>query len=699
MADGTPSAAPAASNDAGRTPPPGPAPRRHDPASTALASVLSVVATVIGLLFLAWLILFITKGRFLKHPFERIASQFSERRVTVAGDFQFYFNFIDVQFLAEGMRISNPEWARSPDLFTAKLIDTRIETIPLIFGKRRVERLTLIGGDVDLEWDATGKRNTWTFGGDEPFQMPLIRQAIVDGTVIHYRQPTLQLFADVKFDTIKARNSQFANAIGFSGSGSMRGNAVKLWGSQSTPNELLAGGRNQFDFHAEVARSRIDVGGTLPGATIIEGADLRVGVRGQNIRNLFDLAGIAVPDTRSYRLTSHFTKDGDAYKFTRIAGVYGASDLGGSMTVTFPDDRLLLEADLASKVVDMVDIGPFIGYNPNALATKGAVAAVAQTGGTPRILPDAPLRIDAIKAFDAKVNYKVADVRQKFVPISNIVLGFGLDHSLMTLKPLNFDIAGGHLDSDISIDARQPAVVTDYDIRLSPTPLGTLFQRFGVSSSGTNGTIKARIQMKGTGDTVRESLASSNGRIAVILPRGTFWTSYTQLAEFDVGVFVQKMFEKKLKEPVQVNCGLIAFTVRNGVAAADPILIDTTKNVMTAKGGFSFRNESIDLGFRADGKKFSVFSGQSPVGINGYFAAPGINVISPQLLARAGAGIGLGVLASPLAAVIAFVDPGDAKAAACGPVLAGATASQQRTTKGDARKDVGTRTENREKAK
>ncbi len=40
--------------------------------------------------------------------------------------------------------------------------------------------------------------------------------------------------------------------------------------------------------------------------------------------------------------------------------------------------------------------------------------------------------------------------------------------------------------------------------------------------------------------------------------------------------------------------------------------------------------------------------------------------------------------------MLAFVDTGDAKDTACGPVLAGARAGAQRTTEGKARKDVGT---------
>ena len=185
------------------------------------------------------------------------------------------------------------------------------------------------------------------------------------------------------------------------------------------------------------------------------------------------------------------------------------------------------------------------------------------------------------------------------------------------------------------------------------------------------------------------SLSNAHGRIAFIMPEGTFWTRNVQIAELDIGTFAQKMLQGKLKEPVHINCGLIGFTVRGGVAAADPILIDTTKNVMLGRGGFSFRNEALDLAFRADGKKFSLFSGQSPIGIQGSFAKPGINPISGDLIERAGAGLALGIVGTPLATVLAFVDVGDAKAAKCGPVLAGAPASAQRTAGGKPRDDVG----------
>jgi len=675
---------------------PAPAPdpvRRRDPVRLALASAASLLATIIGLILLAWLILFVTKGRFLKHSFERIVSAQTAREVKVAGDFQLYLNPFNVKFLAEGMTISNPKWATRPLFFQSRLIDSNIATWTLLFGKRRINWLQLADGKLDLEWEKGSRRNTWTFGDPskpgKPLELPLIRQGLIQGTTVRYRDPQLQLNADIKVDTIKAADTRFASDVRFSGTGTMRAKPFTLAGSLMSPDETVTGGRNQLRLEARAGATVLAVTGTLPAATQIEGADLRMGVRGPNLSLLFDFLGVAIPDTRAYRFTSDLTKKGEEWRFTRLKGVFGESDLAGMMTVSLPADRLLIKADLKTEMLDIIDAGPFFGYDPQRLDALGGKGAITQVGGTPRLLPDAPLRVDALKRFDARVTYSVTTVRAESFPVSNIALTLALDRSLLTLSPLTFDMAGGHLSSDIAINARAIPVKTDYDIRLSPTPMGRLLKGFGVEESGTTGTLKARIQMSGEGDTVHESLASSDGRIAVILPQGSFWTRNIQLGELDVGTFITKMFQGKLKQPVQINCGLIAFTVRDGVAAADPILIDTQKNVMLGRGGFSFKNESLDLAYRADGKKFSFFSGQSPVGIGGQFAAPKIAVISPELMGRAGAGLGLAIVASPLAAVLAFVDVGDAKSASCGPVLSGATATQQRTTKGKPRDDVG----------
>lgn len=658
-----------------------------------LPLAVRVLLTILGTIFALWLILFITKGRFLKKPFESLTGRMIKREITVGGDFQLYFAPIGIKFVAEKLAVSNPKWASKPHLFSADRIDARLSTIRLIFGERRITWLNLRNGAADLEWTPNGRGNTWTLGDPDkpgkPFEMPDVRQGLVTGTSVRYRDPRLQLETDIKVDTVRARDTRFANDIRFTGTGRMRGRPFTMQGSLLSPDETITGGRNRIAVRAQSLDAAASLSGTLPAATRIEGADLSLSVTGANLARLFDFIGVAIPDTRRYRIRSALTYSDAAWRFTRLRGMIGRSDVAGSLTVSQPRGRLHLGADLATQSLDIIDAGPFIGYDPNRLEARGMQGAITQVGGQPRLLPDAPLRVEAIGRFDADVKWTARQIKAPNVPIANVRLTLDLDHSLLTMSPLNFDMAGGALSSDIVIDARKRPVFTDYDIRLSPTPMARLLGRWGVESSGTSGTIKARIKMTGSGDTVHDSLASSNGRIAVIVPRGTMWARNAQLAEIDIGVFIQKMFEKRLKDPVQINCGLIAFTVRNGIAAADPILIDTSKNVILGRGGFSFRDEAIDLSLRADGKKFSLFSGQSPVGLNGHFAAPGLAVISPELVSRAGVALGLGLAASPLAAILAFVDVGDAKSAACGPVLTGATARAQRTSTGKPRDDVG----------
>ncbi len=655
--------------------------------------IVRTLLGILGVVFLAWAILYITKGRFLKGSFERIASSSAGRPVRVAGDFQFFFNPFNVKFLAEGLSVRNPDWAGGGDFFRARRIDSEIATWSFVVGRRRINRLLLEGARADLRWDAKRQRNTWTFGDPdekgEPLELPVVRAAAFRDTQLRYRDPAYVLDARIALQSVEARDSRIADAIRFTGDGTVRARPFRVRGALQSPDATVRGGSNRLAARIEVARSVADITGTLPGPFELNGSDLRLAVRGRNLAELFAVLGIATPDTRRYRLRAAMTKAGPEWRFTRLRGTFGTSDLAGTLTVTQREPRLLLAADLRTRSLDMVDVSAFVGYDIERVDAQGSAGTVERAGGTPRLLPDADLNVDALRNFDARVHYRVGRLRARSLPVSDIDLTLHLDDRLLRLSPLTFAMARGNVASDISIDARRQPVSTDYDIRLAPTPMGTLLAGWGVEEAGTSGTIKARVKMTGVGNSVRSSLAQSNGRIAVILPRGSFWTRNVQLSELDLGTFAQKMFEGRLKEPVQINCGLLAFSVRNGVAAADPILIDTQKNVMIGRGGFSFRNEAIDLAFRADSKRFSLFAGQSPVAVNGYFARPGFTPISPELLGRAGVGLGLAIAATPVAGVLAFVDVGDAKSAACGPVLAGARASQQRTADGDRRDDVG----------
>jgi uncharacterized protein involved in outer membrane biogenesis len=659
--------------------------RKRRIARNILIGIVAVIAAM-------WLVLYITKGRFLKHPFERIVGSMTHRTVTVGGDFQLYFAPFRIKFYAERFTLSNPDWASRPNLFKADKLDTRIAPLSLLFGKRRLYWLDLVNGAVDLEWNAAHTANTWTFSekkGGKPLEFPRIDVATVTGTTVRYLDPRMRVLANLDVADIRSVDATIGRAVGLKGTGRLRETPFTVTAQLLSPDATANRGQNKLVARMRAAGNVIDVAGTLPSIADIENVPLAVTARGANLSTLLGVIDVAIPNTRTYRLRGQLVKQGDEYRFTRITGIAGKTDLAGTLTIT-NGERIRLDSVLATKSLDIVDAAPFIGYNPDIVESKGAVAAAAATGaGAQRLLPNANLPIETMQIFDADLKWTIGVVRSKNIPISNVDLTLDLERGRLALSPLTFAMARGNVASDVVFDTRSRPSAVSYDIRLAPTPLGRLLKGYGLAEAGTTGTIKGRIELKGRGDSIHESLASSRGRIAFVMPSGALSVRNVQLAELDIGTFAQRMFQGKLKEPVQVNCGLIGFTVRGGVAAADPILIDTRKNVIVGRGGFSFRNEAVDLAFRADSKKFSLFAGQSPVGVGGMFAAPQLNVISKDLLARVGTGLGLALVATPVAGILAFVDVGDAKSTACGPVLAGATAQAQRTTKGQPRDDVG----------
>jgi hypothetical protein len=336
--------------EAADRPPPGDAPAKPARAlGTPLASTIAVVTTILGLIVLAWTILFVTKGRFLKPTFEKIVAAQTHRDVKVAGDFQLYFAPFNVKFLAEGLTVSNPEWAGRGNFFSARKIDTRISTWSLITGNRRINWLGLEDGHLDLQWDKDGKRNTWTFDenkekGDaarvadhppraRPGNAGPLRRSADAGRSRHSDPHRRGAGHQVRlFDPLRRQRHR-------------AGHALHPRRRAAHPQCHRRGRQNQLKLHVEGVRTQIDVSGTLPGATEIEGADLHMDARGQNLADVFAWPGSRCP-TRALSPALGADQARRRMALHRPHRPFRRSDLAGKFTVAMKEPRLLLTADL-----------------------------------------------------------------------------------------------------------------------------------------------------------------------------------------------------------------------------------------------------------------------------------------------------------------------------------------------------------------
>jgi AsmA family protein len=92
--------------------------------------------------------------------------------------------------------------------------------------------------------------------------------------------------------------------------------------------------------------------------------------------------------------------------------------------------------------------------------------------------------------------------------------------------------------------------------------------------------------------------------------------------------------------------------------------------------------ESLDLTLNGQPKKLRFFRIKSPVAFGGTLSKPTVGLKMGNTPGQVAVAAALGVLATPLASVLAFIDPGLAKDADCGALLA--EAQRQGTPQGDA---------------
>jgi len=99
-------------------------------------------------------------------------------------------------------------------------------------------------------------------------------------------------------------------------------------------------------------------------------------------------------------------------------------------------------------------------------------------------------------------------------------------------------------------------------------------------------------------------------------------------------------------------------------------VFDTDDVLVTGKGQVDLRTEKIDISINGQPKKLRFVRVRAPILISGTLGKPAIGLKPGNALAQVGIAAALGALATPFAAIVAFVDPGLAKDANCTGLLA-----------------------------
>jgi len=457
------------------------------------------------------------------------------------------------------------------------------------------------------------------------------------------RAPATGIFEnDPNIIVVTAKGTYSAQPI----TGNFRGGALLSLRDAAQPYPV--------DLHIANGYTTVALVGTIEQPMTFGGAHLQLTLAGQDMANLFQLTNIPLPSTPPYRITGHLDYSKDTIRFDHFYGRVGSSDLEGDLDETHPisGGKPLITANLASKHVDLTDLGGFLGATPGKTTTPGQTAAtrekVEAAVASPNLLPATPINLPKINMANFEVHYTGEHIINKDVPLDNVVVNLSIENGRITLHPLNFAVGTGTIASDFDLNPVDNVLHTRASIDFRELPLARLMA--STHAFAGNGTVGGSAHLTATGNSVAAMLGHGDGRLQLFMNRGgNISALLVDLAGLQVGDAILSFLG--IPEKTNIQCLVSDFTLTDGQLDTKALLLATPEANILGSGTADLTNETLDLALSTQATHFSIFSLSTPINIHGTLKHPSVLPAAGPLAARAVPAIALGVLFPPLALI------------------------------------------------
>ncbi|WP_038618311.1 AsmA family protein [Pandoraea pnomenusa] len=569
------------------------------------------------------------------------------------------------RLIANDIVLGNVAWSQAPYMITLGRLTFSLEWLPLLDKHVVLPEVALSAPKVLIEEQADG-RNNWTFakgnGEPSPWKLRIGRLILEDGVVRANIVPQ-QLDVSANIATI---DGQAPYGIGVTLKGTFRKVAVT---GKARGGDVLSledtGEPYPLDASVRIGRTQIAAKGTFTNPATLSALDMHLRLAGPTMADLYPITGVLLPETPAYETNGHLLHTAGVWRYERFQGKVGQSDLSGTLVFRQRQPRNLLQGAVVSNQLRLVDLGPVVGgKNPS-----GGSDLSAKTKAPPsdKVLPVDPFKTDRWRTIDADVQFTGRKIiKDKSLPIDNLVTHLVLDDGVLSLKPLEFGVAGGRITSNLVLDGQTEPMKVDSQVSLRHLKMKQLLPDVDLMKTSV-GEVNGDAALTATGNSIAALAGSSDGEIKTLIDRGSVSKLMLEYLGLNVGnIVLTKLFGDK---QIEMRCAAADFAVKDGVMDARTFVIDTDDTSIGVTGQVDLKREHFNLTIRPEPKHFGLLTLRSPLYVRGTFKHPDVGVNVPTLVARAGGAIALGVIA-PYTALIPLLELGPGKDSPCGELLA-----------------------------
>jgi uncharacterized protein involved in outer membrane biogenesis len=424
-----------------------------------------------------------------------------------------------------------------------------------------------------------------------------------------------------------------------------------------------------IDLHVANGPTKVSMVGTVENPANFAGARVKLTFSGPDMSMLFPLTGIPIPPTPPFSIAGNVDYSSKRIRFTDFAGRVGSSDLEGDITVdphAGTGGRPDVIMDLSSRRLDLTDLGGFIGTSPGRKSTPGQTVAqkqaLAKTEAKKTLLPDTPINLPKLRAADIHLKYRGEHIENTYTPFDKLVVSADVIDGKITLHPLDFVVGSGNITSSIALAPGAAGLIhANADIAFQHIELARVMQ--ATHAFKGNGIVGGEAKIDADGNSFAGMMGHGSGELKLVLvSAGKVSALLVDIAGLEFGNALLSALG--IPNQAQINCFVTDLPMKDGIVDTKALLLDTEEARVTGRGTIDFRNQTLDYALTTRSKHFSIGSLPGPIDITGPLGSPSIRP-GTEVVARAGAAAGLGVLLTPLGALLPTIQFGVGNDNAC----------------------------------
>lgn len=525
--------------------------------------------------------------------------------------------------------------ATDPDLVAVKRLEVEVELLPLLRKRIKVNRLIVIEPKIELVWDERGRprfglgrldrmaKEKHDHDSDAP-RLDLGRVMIKDARLVIDNRQTRQI------RTLKLTELDLDAAAGpvkFKIRGALDDQPFDLSGQTGSLNRLIASD----------AAWPVELTGRIKD----------------------------IPLTLKATLTKSDNNDRLMIALSDLKLTLAESDLGGRIEVYPTASPVKVKAKLESK---QLDLRPLLAAAPAGKKVKGPRGD--------KVFPADPISLPDLKAVEAEVVYKAARLMTPQLIVTDYNSKLVIHKGRLTGGPITGQIAGGKFKSTLDLTPAKQGLAAQLRLKADKIDLARLQKELKRDDKLT-GSVDLEIGLTGHGRSVAGLMAGLNGHATLIMGRGQIDNGLIDLVggELSSGLF-RLMTPDKKDDSAQVNCLVVRFDVKSGLAKATALVLDTTQMTTIGQGQIDLRTEGLDISLKPAPKKGLGVSGVGSLGLSlgeltkpfklgGTLAQPSLALDPTATALAVGKAVGGVALFGPVGIVAALASPGESDENPC----------------------------------